>query len=75
MESVVIVLLLFINVSIIMLTSVAKDRWKMRCKQLKEYIKFLETANPIEDAHDGAQWLNARAEHRHECDIQDINYE
>ena len=74
MESVIIVLLLFINVSIIMLTSVAKDRWKMRCKQLKEYIKFLETVEPIEDAHDGAQWLNARAEYREECDIQDINY-
>ena len=74
MEQVIILLLLFINVSIIVLTSVSKDRWRVRCQQLKEYIKFLESAHPIEDAQEGAQWLNARAEHREECDIQDINH-
>jgi hypothetical protein len=75
MEGIIILLLLFINVSIIFLTSMAKDRWRIRCQQLKDYIKFLESAHPIEDAHEGAQWLNERADKRANCDIQDINYE
>ena len=75
MEGIIILLLLFINVSIIFLTSMAKDRWRIRCNQLKSYIKFLESAHPIENAKEGAQWLNARAEYREEYDIQDINYE
>ena len=72
MEGIIILLLIFINVSIIVLTSISKDRWRIRCKQLKEYIKFLESAHPIEDENDGGNWLNARAQHREECDIQDL---
>tara|TARA_R110002020_G_C16080530_1_gene757004 strand:+ start:224 stop:451 length:228 start_codon:yes stop_codon:yes gene_type:complete len=75
MEQVIILLLLFINVSIIVLTSVSKDRWRIRCQQLKEYIKFLESAHPIEDESDGGNWLNERADRRAKCDIQDINYD
>ena len=75
MEQVIILLLVFINVSIIVITSVSKDKWRIRCQQLKDYIRFLESANTIEDEKDGGNWLNERAERRADCDIQDINYE
>ena len=72
MDTVIILLLMIINIMIIIGTSMSRDKWKIRCQQLKEYIKFLESANPIEDERDGAQWLNERADRRAESDIQDM---
>ena len=58
---------------IIVVIDIARARHRQRCQQLKDYIKFLESASILEDANEGAQWLNERAERRAECDIQDIN--
>ena len=75
MDQVVIFLLIVINLMILIGTSVSRDKWKGRCRQLREYIKFIESSEPIEDAQEGANWLNERAQRKSECDIQDINYE
>ena len=71
-----IVFILSVIIVVIVLSSMdaAIVRHRSRVNQLKDYIKFLESSHPIEDAHDGAQWLDERATHRKECDIQDINY-
>jgi len=61
------------NIAIIISTTNSKDKWKRRCRELRAYIKFLESAKPIEDAFDGAQWLNERADRRAECDVQDLS--
>ena len=71
-----IVFILSVIVVVVVLSAMdaAIVRHRSRVNQLKDYIRFLESAHPIEDVHEGAQWLNERAEHRKECDIQDINY-
>ena len=65
-------LTIIINAMIITFLDFRHNRMKKRCKELKDYIIFLETSHSIEDAHSGAQWLNERAERRAECDIQDL---
>ena len=62
-----------INLMIISFLDIRHKRMKNRCRELKEYIKFLETSHRIEDAHEGAQWLEERAQRRLSCDIQDLN--
>ena len=73
MDIIIISLLMVINLMIIIGTTMSRDKYKSRCQQLKNYIKFVESAEPIEDAHQGAQWLNERADRRDEADIQDLN--
>ena len=72
----VLTVLLFIGFisGIFVVTDIARQRYRIRCEQLKDYIRFLESASVIEDVHEGAQWLDERAWHRKECDVQDINY-
>ena len=72
MEIIIIPLLVVINLAIIIGLSVVKDKHRVRCQQLKNYIKFIESAEAIEDAHQGAQWINERADRRAEADIQDL---
>ena len=74
MGFVVFILAMVIVVGVLTAMDNAIVRHRHRCKQLKAYIKFLETAELIEDAQEGAQWLEERAQHRLECDIQDIHY-
>lgn len=74
MGFVVFILSMVIVIGMFTLMDNAIVRHRKRCEQLKSYIKFLESATLIEDAHDGAQWLEERATHRMECDIQDITY-
>ena len=66
-------LTIVINVMIISFLDFRHNRMKKRCKELKDYIKFLETSHHIEDASDGAHWLEERASRRLSCDIQDLN--
>ena len=73
MDIIIISLLMVINLMIIIGTTMSRDKYKSRCQQLKNYIKFIESAEPIEDAHHGAMWLNERADRRAETDIQDLN--
>ena len=74
MITIIISLLMIVNLVIIYNTMLSsKDEYKDRCVELKAYIKFLESVNPIEDAEQGASWLNERADRRALCDIQDIN--
>ena len=68
-----VLLTVIINIMIISFLDFRHTRMKWRCKELKDYIIFLETSHHIEDAHEGAQWLNERANRRAECDIQDLN--
>ena len=72
----IIIFLLCVGIisGIVVVLDIARARHRKRCEQLKSYIKFLETANLVEDAHDGALWLYERASHRMDCDIQDISY-
>ncbi len=72
----VITFLLFVGIlaGIFATLDIARARHRKRCEQLKAYIKFLESGEHIEDAYDGARWIEERAHHRLECDIQDINY-
>ena len=72
MEQIVIGLLMVINLMIIIGTSASRDRWKSRCKELKNYIRFVESVRPIEDEADGAHWINERADKRAKADIQDM---
>ena len=74
MGFVVFILAMVIGVGVLTAMDNAIVRHRNRCKQLKAYIKFLEGAELIEDAHEGAQWLEQRASRRMECDIQDIHY-
>ena len=69
-----VLLTVIINIMIISFLDFRHTRMKKRCKELRDYIKFLESSSYIEDAQDGAQWLDTRAEYRKECDIQDINH-
>tara|TARA_R100000808_G_C2087731_1_gene109276 strand:+ start:478 stop:705 length:228 start_codon:yes stop_codon:yes gene_type:complete len=68
------ILAMIIVVGVLTAMDNAIVRHRNRCEQLKAYIKFLETAELVEDAHEGAQWLQERAQRRLECDIQDITY-
>ena len=72
MEAAVVVLLIVINLMIIIGTSVSRDKWKVRCHQLKEYIKFIESVEPIEDERDGAYYIDEKAQRKSDCDIQDL---
>ena len=74
MDAIIIAMLMAINIVIMYNTMDKKrDEYKDRCEELKSYIRFLETSHHIEDAHEGAQWLEERAQRRLSCDIQDLN--
>ena len=74
MGFVVFILSMVIVIGMFTLMDNAIVRYRKRCEQLKAYIRFLETSHLIEDAHDGAKWIEERAHHRMECDIQDVTY-
>tara|TARA_R100000808_G_scaffold23770_1_gene53213 strand:- start:111 stop:392 length:282 start_codon:yes stop_codon:yes gene_type:complete len=76
MEIVIFLLCIGIIAGIISVIDAARVRYRVRCRQLRAYITFIEHSRQevIEDEYDAQEWLNEYYSLREEADIQDAEY-